>query len=156
MVTFQVTGDEKLPEGEYLFKLKSVAPDTEPSKFDNGKPRNKWIFEVAKVVSLDDENEDETGLVGQDVWQWTTDSMKANSTQYAWLCGMTGRKSIDKSDVIDSNDLIGQLFKVTWGNKHYTIQQTGESGTKVTILTIKPHKPKATRPAVEPDEDEDF
>ncbi len=140
MVTFEVTNDAKLPAGEYLFRLMDVGLDTEPSQFGNGKPRMKWIFRVESVLELDDENEDDRGLVGTDVWQWTTNSMRANSTQYAWIVGMMGKKSIEKGQKVDSQTLVDQVYKVTWGDKHYTIQQTGESGTKTTILTIKPHR----------------
>jgi|GEM_PF-6733861 len=160
MVTFEVTpATMTLPAGTYLFSLKSVEPDTEPSKYSD-KPRNKWTFVVEDVIDLDDDTDVDTeDLVGREIFQWKNQSMAPNSTQYAWLCGMLGKKSIEKGEKVDSNSLVGKTYRVIWGDKPYQIQSTGESGVSTTIIKITPNKtakPKATRPAVEPDEDEDF
>lgn len=161
MVVFEVGSEQgTIPSGRYLFTLKSVEPDTTPSQFGN-KARNKWVFEIADILELDEEDADDAGLVGREVWQWATHSMRPNSTQYAWISGMMfNGKPVPKDARVDSQELVGQSFKVEWGSKPYSIQATGEAGTKDTIIKIRPNKTepsrRAPRATVEREDDEDF
>jgi hypothetical protein len=112
--------------------------------------RLKFRFTVAGVEQVDvypDDVEDtddameeyESSLIGVEHWEWTNNTMGPNSTLRAWLQGMLGR-SITKQDNPQPEQFVGKDYKVQMGDKSYTIQQTGESGTKFTILTIKPYK----------------
>lgn len=160
MVTFAKPTDsvgtgKKLVPGEYVWTLTDVVVD-EPSKFNPETQRLKFIFTVDAVEELDEypdgldtEDEDAVGefedsLLGSEHWEWVNNTMGPNSTLRAWLQGMLGR-TIDNHEEVDSAPFIGKPYKVQYGWKSYVIQQSGESGKKLTILTIKPVKPERQR-----------
>lgn len=146
---------QRLPAGEYIMTLADIE-EAEPSSFNPSVQRLKFIFTVKEVAAIDtypdDVDEDNTdaldafdeSLVGKDHWEWTNNTMGANSTLRSWLTGMLGR-TIEKNDNLAPDQFTGKDYKVTLGIKNYVIQQTGQAGEKFTILTIKPYKPQRQR-----------
>lgn len=148
---------KRLVPGEYIWTLKAIT-DEGASRFDSSKSRLKFTFNVDEVIQVDEfpddvaedeEAEFEDGLVGNEHWEWVNNTMGANSTLRSWLQGMLGR-TITKDDSLSPEQFVGKAYKVQFGWSSYNIQQSGESGTKLTILTIKPNKAKRERPAKEP------
>jgi hypothetical protein len=151
MVTFAspIESTTRLPAGEYVMLLKDIE-EAEVSTFNPDVQRLKFIFTVQSVevvdvypdgVDWDDDamEEFDQSLVGNEHWAWCSNKMGGNSTLRGWLTGMMGR-TLEKLEVPEPTQFIGKPYKVTLGMKPYVIQQSGASGEKFDILTIKPYK----------------
>ncbi len=140
-----------VPEGLYLFRLKSMENMGLGASFDGKEPKERvrWIFEIEEVISGDDESED---FVGQDFHAWTSYTMNIKSTMYKWATALLGRE-IDKDEEVGVDDLLGKRGRANV--EHYE-KKSGDTGHRIASM-IKNKAPKKPKPVpVEDDDDELF
>jgi hypothetical protein len=149
-ITFATPTDSstRLPAGEYIMTLTDI--EAEPSKYNPGEERFKFIFDVKSVESIDEypadiDDEDDDAVAEYEAtltddkehWAWCANKMGGNSTLRKWLTGMLGR-TLGPKEVPDPSEVIGKTYKVTLGMVSYTFN--GEPGEKFDIALIKPYK----------------
>lgn len=140
-----------VPEGLYMFKLKSMESAGLGRSFDDKPPKEriKWVFEIESVISADEEAED---FVGEEFWAWTTLSMNKRATMYEWAVALLGRE-IAEGENINASDLIGKRGRATI--VHYD-KLSGDTGHKIDSMLKPVGKKKPAKPAPVETEDEDF